>query len=368
MTFKRISVGLLSTLLLISCGKKGQDADAKVKAPAYPTIVVEQQAAELATSYPVTIKGMEDIEVRPRIDGFIKEIYVDEGSVVRKGQTLFKIDSPSSEQALTSGRASVNSAQASVNTAKLNVDRLRPLAEKGIISIVQLQTAENSYQTALAGLLQAQSIVQNAQSMVSWTNVTSPVDGVVGSITYRQGSLVSKDNILTTVANTSNVFAYFSLNEKELMTLLETSEGKTQAEKIKNMPAVTLTLANGSVYEEKGKIGTIAGLVNVNTGSVNFRAEFPNKAGLLRSGTSGRLTIPKTLDNVFVIPQKATTALQDKILVYKVQGDSVVQTIVSAITLPDGQNYAITGGLSKGDRIVIDGIATLSNGAKIEVK
>ncbi|QIK61477.1 efflux RND transporter periplasmic adaptor subunit [Dysgonomonas sp. HDW5A] len=367
MFLNRLSVGVLVALLLVSCGNSKQEAP-KEEAPVYPTAVLSEQNTVLESVYPATIKGQEDIEIRPRIDGFIEAIYVDEGAVVRKGQALFKINSPQSEQTLLSAQASVASAQAAVNTAKLNVERIRPLAQKGIVSNVQLETTENSYQSALATLAQAQATLAQAKSTVAWTSVTSPVDGIVGAIPYRLGSLVDKAYVLTTVANTSNVYVYFSLNEKDLMDFLQKAPGNTQAEKIKNMPELSLILADGTVYPEKGRVSTISGLVNTATGSVSFRADFPNPQGLLRSGTSGKISIPRHLENVLIIPQKATFAQQDKVLVYKVQGDSVVQTIVSVLQIPGGQDYAVTSGLSNGDRIVTDGVITLRNGAKIKVQ
>jgi len=281
---------------------------------------------------------------------------------------LFKINSPSSEQALTSAKASVNSAKALVNTAKVDVDRYRPLAEKGIVSEVQLRTYENSHETALASLQQAEATLKNAQATWSWTTVTSPVDGVVGEIPYRKGSLVNNSNTLTTIANTGNVYAYFSLNERKLMDFLDGVEGTTQSEKIKNMELVSLILADGSEYEEKGKIETITGTIDVTTGTANFRAEFTNKSGRLRSGTSGKIIIPKTLGDVYVIPQKATFSQQDKVLVYRMEGDSVKQQIISVQSMPNGQDYAVTAGLSDGDKIVSDGVATLRNGMRIAVK
>lgn len=366
MKSEKIVIGITTLLLFASCGKK-QDASQTEQLP-YPTEVLEEQTAELLSIYPVSIKGQEDIEIRPRIDGFIDAIYIDEGSVVRKGQSLFKINSPQAEQALTSAQASVKSAQARVNTAKVNVNRIKPLAEQGIVSNVQLETAEDSYQSAIADLEQMKATLKNAEATISWTNVTSPVDGFVGAIPFRQGSLVNSSNVLTTVANTNTIYAYFSLNEKELRSFLSGLEGNTQAEKIKNIPEVTLTLIDGTVYPEKGKIGTITGVLNVTTGSASFRAEFPNEHGELKSGTSGNISIPRILDNVFVIPQKATFPQQDKTLVYVVEGDSVMQRVVSVVGTPDGKGYAVTDGLKAGERIVMDGIATLSNGKKIQVQ
>lgn len=367
MKAKIIFSGALALLGFASCGNTNQ-TNQEAALQEYPVMSLYKQEANMQSVYPATIKGQEDIEVKPRVDGYIEAIFVDEGSVVKAGQALFKINSPASEQSLTSAKASVNSERARVNTAKVDVERYRPLAEKGIVSEIQLLTYQNAYETALAALQQAEATLKNAQATMSWTTVTSPVDGVVGAVPYRKGSLVNSANTLTTIANTGNVYAYFSLNERKLMDFLDGLEGSTQLDKIKNMPPVRLILADGSEYSENGRIETITGTVDITTGSANFRAEFPNKSGKLRSGTSGKIIIPKVLDDVFVIPQKATFSQQDKVLVYKMEGDSVRQQIISVQSMPNGQDYAVTEGLFNGDKIVSDGIATLRNGMKIAVK
>lgn len=366
MRLRKIVWGAVALTMFVSCGRKQETTQADELV--YPTVVLDEQDAELQAVYPVSIKGKEDIEIRPRIDGFITNIHVDEGSVVKKGQVLFEINSPQAEQTLTSAQAALASAEARVNTAKVNMNRIKPLVEKDIIGKVQLETAEDSYQSALADQQQAKATLKNAQATIGWTKVTSPVDGLVGHIPYRQGSLVNSSNVLTTVANISNVFAYFSLNEKELRTFMNNLEGSTQAEKIKNIPEVTLTLADGTVYTEKGKIETISGVLNSTTGSANFRAEFPNRHGELKSGTSGSISIPRIIHNTFIIPQKATFAQQDKTVAFVVQGDSVVQRIISVTPMPGGQDYVVTQGLKKGERVVTDGIVTLANGKKIQFK
>jgi membrane fusion protein (multidrug efflux system) len=326
--------------------------------------IVEQDVT-LESVYPVTIKGKEDIEIRPRIDGFIDNIYIDEGAVVAAGQTLFKINSPQAEQSLETARAAVTAAEAQQNTALLNFKRMLPLAEKNIISNVQLETYQYAYNSASAAKAQADAALKNAEATIGWTSVTSPVGGVIGSIPYRKGSLVNNQYVLTTVSNISRVFAHFSLNEKALTEFLDNLEGETQAEKIKNIPEITLILADGSVYPEKGRIETITGALNVTTGSAGFRVEFPNPQGRLRSGTSGRISIPRTVEKAIIIPQKATFAQQDKVLAYQVQADSVVQRVISVIATPDSKSYVVTHGLSEGDLVVTDGIATLRNGKKV---
>jgi RND family efflux transporter, MFP subunit len=355
MKMNKILVGGLTLLMVFTaCKNKQTTQKQEEKAQSYPVTTLSTQDVELQSVYPAVLKGQEDIDIKPRVDGFIEAIYVDEGSIVKKGQPLFKINSPSSVQ-------SVQNAQANYNTAKLDVERIRPLAEKGIISNVKLSTYENSLASAKAALDQAKAVS-------AWTTVTSPVNGVVGSISYRLGSLVNNSNVLTTVANTTNVIAYFSMNEKELYEFMRNWNGNSQAEKIKNMPLVKLLLSDGSEYEEKGRIETISGVVDATSGAVNFRASFSNKNGLLRSGTSGKVIIPRTLKNILVIPQKATFSQQDKILAFKVQGDSVVQKAITVKSTPDGKSYAVLEGLASGDKIVTDGIATLKNGKKIKLK
>jgi membrane fusion protein (multidrug efflux system) len=352
-------------LAAVSCGKQ-KTGGAENHAPAkYPTAIVSTGSAELVTVYPVTLRGKEDIEIRPRIDGFIEDIYIDEGSAVKRGQTLFRINSPQAEQAVTAGKAAVTVAESQVATAKLNVDRISPLVEKGILSPVQLETYQNALSSAEALRAQALAQLKNAEATMSWASVTSPVDGYVGAVPYRKGSLVNSQNVLTTVANTSSVFAYFSLNEKALAEFLGRLEGGTQAEKLKHAPGGTLSLADGTVYPVKGKIETITGVVNISTGSVGFRAEFPNSEGVLRSGMSGKIAIPAAYDSVVLIPQKSTFAQQDKILVYTVENSAAKQRIITVSPTPDGTTYVVHSGLAAGERIVTDGVATLVDGAKI---
>jgi len=368
MKFKRLSLGIiLPTLLLVSCGKK--QTEQEVQLPEVTTMVINEQDAVLESVYPVEIYGQEDIEIRPRIDGFIKKINVTEGSVVKKGQSLFEIDSPQTEQTLRAAEAGVVTAEASLNTAKINVERIKPLADQGILSPVQYNTYVNAYASAEAGLNQAKATLENARAMKTWTYVTSPVDGVVGSIPFRQGSLVNNASVLTTVSNTgNNVYVYFSLDEVQTINFLNSLEGKTQAEKIKNSPEVSLILKDGSVYPEKGRIESLTGQMNIATGSAKFRAAFPNSNGLLRSGTSGRISIPRTVENTIVIPQEATFQQQNKILTYKVQGDSLVQTHIYVENTPDGKQYVVNEGLAVGDRIVTKGLISLKNGQKVRTK
>lgn len=366
---------VLLMLAMSACGKNSkQVGNTPASTRVYPVQELTKQTAVLESVFPVTLRGEEDAEIKPRVNGYIDKVYIDEGAVVKKGQALFSINSPSSEQDLASAKAALETAVAGLNTAALDVERVRPLAERNIVSEVQLQTYENAFATAEARKREAEVALRAAQATTGWTTVTSPIDGIVGSIPYRNGNMVTSTTTLTTISQTNTIYAYFSLNEKTLADLLETLEGETQAEKIKNIPEVTLLLANGSIYPQKGKIAAISGAVNSQTGSVSLRADFPNKNNLLRSGASGRVSIPSELHDIFVIPQKATFTRQDKVVVYKVvkdvfnENDSTVQTIISVQALSDGKNYAVTGGLNEGDRIVSDGVATLGNARIIKTE
>lgn len=375
MTIKKISISTIATLVLlvllvilvlISCSRgNARESDGSEKV--YPVMKVAKQTAILETVYPVTIKGKEDAEIKPRVSGYIDKVYIDEGAVVKKGQPLFSVNSPTSEQDLAIARAALETADANLNTARLDVERVRPLAEKNIVSEVQLQTYENAYKSAQAAKEEAEVALQTARATSNWTTVTSPIDGVVGSIPYRIGNMVTSTTTLTTISDIQTVYAYFSINEKALSPLLETLEGNTMAEKIGNIPEVSLTLADGTVYPEKGKVSTISGVVDRTTGSINFRAEFRNIKGVLRSGSSGKISIPRSVDDVFVVPQKSTFAQQDKILLYRVENDTAFQKMIMVTALPDGKNYAVTDGLEEGDQIILDGVATLRNAQKIRV-
>lgn len=302
MKLRRIQIiALLFTagsVIFTSCGgdKKSGAAAAGManQVMPYPVKVVTTQTAVLTSDYPATIKGEQDIEIRPMVEGFIKTIHVDEGASVRKGQRLFTLDAPQYAQNVLSAEAAIKTATADLNNAQMDVEKITPLVEKGIVSKYQLEAAKFALQAKRAALNQAQTALANARTNLSYTNITSPVDGIVGAIPFRLGSLVGSTSTLTTVANTSNVYVYFSLNEKQLLDFLKDTPGANQAEKIRRAEPIQLILADGSEYSEKGRLETINGIVNTSTGSANFRANFPNPQGLLRSGSTGSIRINRT--------------------------------------------------------------------------
>lgn len=348
---------LAATLSLISCGGD-QNSQAKAapgkQAMPYPVTEVPTKTLTGYTSYPVSIEGIVNSEVRAKVSGYITDVLVDEGQKVNKGQILFKLETQSLNQDAAAAKANVNAAQ-------VEVDKLKPLVEKDIISEVQLETAK-------AKLQQAKSSYNSIAANISYANIKSPVDGYVGSIRLREGALVSPSNQqpLTTVSDISKVYAYFSLNEADYLDFIQNTEGEKIEDKIESMPKVQLKLANGSTYSEEGTIETINSQVNENTGSVSFRAVFDNPARLLTNGNSGKILIPKTYENAIVVPQESTYEQQGKILVYKLgKGNKVNSSIIKVTTSIDNL-YIVESGVEKGDSIVAKGLAKLRPNTEIK--
>lgn len=349
---------LLATAALASCsGNQGQQM--QMPAPSIATITLAHESADLQSTFPATIKGKTDIDIRPQVTGFITKVHVDEGQRVRKGQVLFTLDQVQFQAAVDQAKAAVNSAQTAVNTAKLTTDSKKALLDKNIISQYEYQLAENSYQQAVAQLATAKASLVNAQKNLAYTVVTSPSDGVVGQIPNREGSLASPSSAqpLTTVSDNSQVYAYFSLTENDLLNMAGASKSVEAA--IKEMPAVKLKLSDGTIYPIEGKVATVSGVIDNNTGSSSVRALFANPEGVLRSGATGQIILPNMKDSVIVIPQKATFELQDKRFAYIVNdSNKVVSTPITVENITDGKTFVVTSGLKAGDRIAVEGVGT----------
>lgn len=352
-------------LSLFGCGQKGQMGMGGVQE--YAVMTLQPSVSDLNSSYPAVIKGKQDIEIRPKVAGFITKLCVDEGSVVRKGQPLFLIDRVEYEAAVRMAEANVQAAKATVNTQELTVENKKELHRKNIISDFELQMAENQLASQKAALAQAEAQLISAKNNLSYTTVVSPSNGVVGAIPFRVGSLVSSSSAvpLTTVSDISEMYVYFSMDEKQLLKM--TREGGSIKELLDKMPVVELKLADGSIYSEGGKIETLSGVIDQSTGSVNMRATFPNSKNILRSGGTGVVMIPYRENNSIIIPQKATYEIQDKKFVYVVGPDSKVKTTeITVFNLDDGRNYIVTSGLNAGDKIVVEGVASLRDGTEIK--
>lgn len=345
-----------------SCSKKQDQAAMMAQmqggTPQIGTVTVDYGSIDLSQSYPATIKGKTDIDVRPQVSGFITSVAVDEGQHVSKGQTLFIIDQVQYQAAVDQAQAQVNAALTAVNTAQLTADQKQSLFDKNIISEYENEVAKNQLASAKAQLATAQASLTSAKKNLAYTVVTSPSNGVVGSIPFREGSLASPSMAqpLTTISDNSEVYAYFSLTEKELLEMTDKGASTVDAQ-VKSMPQVELRLSDGTIFPEPGRITTVSGVIGNGTGAATARALFKNLNGMLRSGSTGQVLVPLRSDSAFVIPQKATFELQDKRFVYVV-GDSnrLASVPVTVSPLNDGKNFIVTSGLKKGDVVAIEGI------------
>lgn len=361
---KKIALWVLTAVVLTSCGSKSKQMGEASNDFAVET--VQTTTADLKTSYPATIKGMQDIEIRPKVSGYLVKLLVDEGATVRKGQPLFLIDSEQYRATVKAAKAQIRVCRANIATQKLTVDNKRMLFKQNIISSYDLKMAENTLASYEAQLAAAEAQLQSAQDNLRWCTVTSPADGVVGSIPYRVGSLVSGQSAeaLTTVSNISKMYVYFSMTEKQLLALTREAGGVNAA--IKKMPAVSLVLSDGTTYSQSGTISTVSGVIDPSTGSVQMRATFDNAQHILRSGGTGSILIPTHASDAIMVPQSATFDVQDKKFVYVVNADKTVATReITVLPQNNGQTYVVASGLRTGERIVVDGVNQLKNGQKI---
>ena len=367
MTKSKILLFAALAAMLVSCGGKKSSGKPNFGDNEYAVRTIGAQSAELQTTYPATIRGMQDVEIRPKVSGFITKLCVKEGQAVKAGQLLFVIDNVTYAAAVRQAKAAVNSAKAQLNTARLTYNNNEKLFKNNVIGSYELQSAKNNMQAAAAALAQAEASYVSAKENLSYCYVTSPASGVIGDLPYRVGALVSASSQqpLTTVSNISTMQVYFSMTEKELLDMTKTAGGLHTA--IKDYPAVKLQLADGTIYDHPGRVATVSGVIDATTGSVSMRADFPNPQHLLKSGGSGSIVVPHVSSSAIVIPQDAVAQVQDKHFVYIVGKDNKVK--YSAVTVDpqdDGKNFIITSGLKVGDRIVVNGISSLSDGAEIK--
>ncbi|MCO5258819.1 MAG: efflux RND transporter periplasmic adaptor subunit [Crocinitomicaceae bacterium] len=367
MITNKLAIIGIAAVTLTAC--KGKEEAFQRPTQPYNVIELQKQEVELYSEYPATLQGVEDIEIRPMINGYIDKIYVEEGQEVKKGDLLFQISNPQFAQDVSMYAARVESAKTALEAARIQIEKTKPLVEQGIISSYELTNVNLNYDMRKAELEQAKATYANAQTNLGYTVIKSPVDGVVGKLPYKLGSYVYSNTVqpLTIVSNISKVFAYFSINEKQQLKMFETIEGKTFQEKINKIPPVTLVLSNGETYNQMGKVETFSGLINNQTGSFNVKAGFVNPDKMLRSGSSTVIRIPTHLKDAIIVPQKATSELQDKRLAYIVGKDETVTGVpIQVVEVPGGKYFVVTEGLKSNDKLIVEGIGIVAEGTKIK--
>jgi len=357
MKMKRMMTLAAVAATLVSCGGGGgrpQFGDNE-----FPVTAVGTSSADMQSTYPATIKGVQDVEIRPKATGFIMQINVKEGQTVGAGQVLFVIDNETATQQVRQAQAAVNTAQQQCNTAKLTYDNSQKLHESRVIGDFELQTSQNSYEVAQAQLAQAQASLASAKEQLSYCYVKSPAAGVVGTLPYKKGALVSSQNVLTTVSNNSSMEVYFSVTEKAAMQL--------QAAGLQTLPSVKLLLADGTTYGHEGKVTKMSGVIDQATGSVQLIALFQNPQRILKSGGAGTIVIPRQATDAIIVPQSCVSEVQNKKFIYLVGNDNKVKySEIKVDAQNDGMNYIVTDGLKAGDKYVTNGITKLSDGMEIK--
>ena len=345
-----------ATVLLASCG--GGGGRPSFGDNEYPVVTVGTSSTQMQTTYPATIKGVQDVQICPKVQGFITQINVKEGQTVGAGQVLFVLDNATYQAQVRQAQAAVNTAQAQCNTSKLSYENSQKLFENGVIGDFELQSAANSYEQAQASLSAAQASLSNAKEMLSFCYVKSPAAGVVGTLPYKIGTLVNTSTVLTTVSNNSSMEVYFSLTEKDALSMTQASLGE--------MPSVQLRLADGTIYNHEGKVTKMSGVIDAATGSVQIIALFPNPEKMLKSGGSGTIVIPRSNSDAIIIPQGCVSEVQDKKFIYLLGEDNKVKySEIKVDPQNDGNSYIVTEGLKVGDKYVTNGITKLTDGMEI---
>ena len=365
MKIKYSMIVAVAALALVSCGKKSGSSLANLQDNEFAVRTVGGSTADLQTTYPATIKGIQDVEVHPKLAGYITNVYVHEGQAVRAGQVMFTLDSETYRAAVNQCQAALNTAIAQENTTKLTYDNNKKLFAQHIIGQYELSTAQNSYLTATAQVAPARASLASARETLSWCTVVAPASGVVGDLPFKKGALVSTASTLTTVSDVSTVEVFFPMSEGDILNMSKTAGSVSDV--LKEMPVVKLQLADGTTYNHPGRVVKMSGVIDATTGAYSLIAHFSNPEHLLKSGGAGQIIVPRVSNNAIIIPQEAVSQVQDKYFVYKVGSDNKVK--YSEITVKpenDGINYIVTSGLNVGDRYVSKGITKLTDGMAIK--
>lgn len=356
---------LIAALPLVGCKKETTKTK---RTREYNAMILQTASRKLSSTYSATIRGKQDVDIRTKVEGYITDIKVKEGSVVKQGQTLFVIDQAQYLAALATAEAKVEVKQALVEASQLSAAAKEVLFEQEIVSEFDLRMARTNLAASKAELAQAKADELTASNNLAYTLIKSPVDGVVGTLPFRVGTFVrpSESTPITTVSDNSEMYVYFSLSESQVLSLKRQHGALENA--LQELPDVELQLSDGTIYSEKGRIEAISGIIDPTTGSVTIRAKFPNKKRLLISGGSGTIILPHRQEGCVVIPQHATYEVQDKVYAYKVENGVARAKIIGVFEISNGKEYIVQSGLMEGDTIIVDGIGLLRDGSNVKIK
>ena len=354
---------LLAPLMLTACGV---DVPQETQS-SFETMTVKKSDIELPYKFSAKMKGSNDVTITPQASGQLMKICVTEGQQVKKGQTLFIIDSRNARLELEAAQANLQAAKAQENSAKLEYESNKNLFDKKIVSSYMLSNSENAYKQAQAAVAQARAAVNRAKVELGFCTITAPVSGVTGSIPVRVGDQVSPMSELTILSGNTTMFAEFSVNEAIIEEMVHYGINADEMDKyIAKLPEATFVMKNGTKYPHKGRVVSLTGVVNSETGSLTAKVSFPNPDGHLYSGIQGTIVMSFAEKNVIVIPQSAVVRLQDKSQVYKVKADSTATAVeIKTLDTGNGKDFIVTTGLKVGEKIVSTGANNVTEGQKV---
>ena len=356
-----IVIALAAVVCIAGCKGKGNTGDKAAPLPQLPVVQLEQKDTSLKESYVASIEAVKNVEIRARVAGFLEQIFADEGQAVKKGQPLFRISSQEYTAELARASAVLNSAEAEARAAQLEMERVKLLVDKKIITASEYDLSLARVKAAQAKTEEARSLKSNAATKLSYTYITAPFDGMIDRIPLKAGSLVTEGALLTSLSDLQSVYAYFSVSENEYLHYIRLPENKQQRYR-----TVALTLADGSTYPNEGTIETIEGEIEEGTGSIAFRAKFSNPARVLRHGGTGKVWLTTDINNAVLVPQKAVFEIQDKSFVYVVGANNRVKqkSFIPQARMAD--YYIVQSGLQPGEKVVFEGIQGLQEGTAID--
>lgn len=368
-TINKIKKSLPQTLLLLCLGigiLSCEEAEVKEEGIPLPILTLKEEKAAVSYKYLGSVEGVENVQIRPQVEGILEEIYVDEGQYVNKGDVLFKINSQPYMEDLKNALANVELEKAKLRKAKTEIERLRPLIENEVISEVRMETTKADYEVAQSSLAKAEAAAANMRINMEFTTIKAPVDGLMGRIPKSIGNVVKKSDSepLTVLSNVSEIYVYFSMSESDYLYF---ERMKKDSSSRKMNPDVKLVLADGSVYDKVGTIDANSGQINRSTGSITLRAHFENPDTLLRTGNTGKILMEQIYPNAILVPQSATTSIQDKRFIYVLNEDNTVVRQEIKIEGRSGNDFIVSGDVLKAnDRIVTAGLDKLSDGVLVK--
>lgn len=361
------SLLLIPLITLQSCKNSNNYTNEQVEEAQAEVLFLQPTSATIQQTFPTILQGKVNIQLRPQISGYIDKIYVDEGAFVKEGQPLFSINASVYREQKNTAVASLAMAKSQLESAQLELDKYKVLNENKVVADFQYQKAKTSYENAKAAVQQQQALVASAKVNLGFSLVKAPVSGYIGRIPNRLGALVSPNDLqpLTTLSQVDEIQAYFSLPENEILKINASRQGDNLIEKLKSFQDITLLLADGTPYNQVGKIDMMDGQFDPTTGSVVLRASFPNPDQLLRTGNTGRIVLKTQEQEVYKIPLLATYEVQDKLFVGKINDQNKMERMALKDYRKSGDYYIVKTGFKPGDKIIANELAMIPENATI---